>query len=115
MDADKSGYYSDPCLHVRPETGVESIFLSYRRSDSEGQAGRLFQNLVDHLGRSAVLLDVAGLEKGRDFRKTIDTRLGTCKVMLALIGRGWVSARDDAGARRHPGDPGAGRRCHDAA
>ncbi|RZL88861.1 MAG: TIR domain-containing protein [Variovorax sp.] len=79
---------------------MEAIFLNYRRSDSEGQARALFQNLVDRFGRDAVLLDVAGLEKGRDFRKTIDRRLTICKVMLAVIGRSWLDARDEQGAKR---------------
>ena len=83
---------------------MEAIFVSYRRSDSEGQTGRLFHNLVEVFGRGAVLMDVAGLEKGRDFRKSIEHRLETCHVMLAVVGRGWVSAKAEDGSRRL-GDP----------
>ena len=79
---------------------MEEIFLCYRRSDSEGQARSLFRDLEASFGPKAVLPDVAGLEKGRDFRKTIESRLKTCKVLLVLIARSWLDAKDEAGLRR---------------
>jgi hypothetical protein len=50
---------------------VGAIFVSYRRSDSQGEAGRLFDDLVKHFGEYMVFMDVAGIEAGRDFRKAI--------------------------------------------
>jgi len=79
---------------------MQPIFISYRRSDADGQALNLSRDLKAKFGQAAVLIDVDGLEKGRDFRKTIDDRLATCKVLLALIGRSWLDAKDEHGARR---------------
>ena len=77
-----------------------AIFISYRRADSEGYSGRLFGDLVKAYGRKNVLIDVAGMAKGRDFRITIAQRLEECSVFLAVIGRSWLTITDDSGNRR---------------
>lgn len=77
-----------------------SIFLSYRREDSEGQAGRLYDDLVAVFGSDSVFMDVAAIEPGRDFRKSIDQSLNSCGVFLSLIGRSWLTAKDASGQRR---------------
>jgi len=79
---------------------MRAIFISYRREDTEGQAGRLFDDLVKLCGEQSVFMDVAGIEPGRDFRKVIDEHVASCGVLLALIGKNWVDARDQAGRRR---------------
>jgi hypothetical protein len=79
---------------------VRAIFISYRREDAEGQAGRLYKDLAQHFGEQAVFMDVAGIEPGRDFRKAIDEHVGSCGVLLALIGKSWMEAKDGAGMRR---------------
>ena len=77
-----------------------SIFISYRRGDAEGQAGRLFADLVAHFGKSSVFMDVEDIEPGRDFRKVIDQHVSSCAVLLSLVGKGWLSAADHDGNRR---------------
>ncbi len=77
-----------------------SIFLSYRREDSEGQAGRLYDDLVAVFGPDSVFMDVAAIQPGRDFRKSIDQSLNSCGVFLSLIGRNWLTAKDTSGQRR---------------
>jgi len=79
---------------------MRAVFISYRRDDSEGQAGRLYDDLVQRFGRDAVFMDVAGIEPGFDFRKVIDKSVASCSVLLALMGPGWIEAKDDAGRRR---------------
>jgi hypothetical protein len=79
---------------------VGSVFISYRREDSEGQARALFQELVSRLGKDAVFMDVDSIALGRDFREVLQERLETCDLMLVLIGRDWLSGKDDAGRRR---------------
>jgi hypothetical protein len=79
---------------------MRGIFISYRREDTEGQAGRLFDDLVERFGQQSVFMDVANIEPGRDFRKAIDEHIASCGVLLALIGKNWVDARDQAGRRR---------------
>lgn len=77
-----------------------AIFVSYRRSDSQGEAGRLFDDLVKHFGDNMVFMDVAGIEAGRDFRKVIEENVARCGVLLVVIGPEWVHAKDESGARR---------------
>jgi hypothetical protein len=48
---------------------MPSIFISYRRDDVEGHAGRLYEDLVTHFGKGAVFMDVAGIDPGLDFRR----------------------------------------------
>jgi len=79
---------------------MRGIFISYRRDDAEGQAGRLFDELSEHFGRDAVFMDVAGIRKGLDFRRVIDEHVTSCGVLLVLIGKGWLSATDGKGRRR---------------
>jgi hypothetical protein len=45
-------------------------------------------------------MDVAGIEPGRDFRRVIDEQVGSCGVLLAVIGKSWIDAKDDSGRRR---------------
>src|SRR3954469_24262711 len=76
---------------------MRAIFISYRREDTEGQAGRLFDDLVKLFGEESVFMDVAGIEPGRDFRRAIDEHVASCGVLLAVIGKNWIDARDEAG------------------
>jgi len=79
---------------------MSAIFISYRREDTEGQAGRLFDDLAKIFGEQSVFMDVAAIEPGRDFRKAIDENVTACDVLLAMIGRNWLDARDQTGRRR---------------
>lgn len=77
-----------------------SIFISYRRNDSQGEAGRLFDDLVKHFGEQTVFMDVAGIEAGRDFRKAIEESVAKCGVLLVVMGLEWLNTQDENGARR---------------
>ena len=79
---------------------MRAIFISYRREDAEGQAGRLFDDLARHFGEHSVFMDVAGIEPGRDFRRVIDEHVASCGVLLAMIGKSWIDATDESGRRR---------------
>lgn len=79
---------------------MRGIFISYRREDTEGQAGRLFDDLSGHFGRDAVFMDVAGIRKGLDFRRIIHEHVTSCGVLLVVIGKRWLSATDSKGRRR---------------
>jgi hypothetical protein len=74
--------------------------MSYRREDSEGQAGRIYDDLVGAYGSDAVFMDVAGIAPGIDFRKAIDDNVSACGVFLAVIGPNWVSVTGENGERR---------------
>jgi hypothetical protein len=77
-----------------------SIFISYRRDDTEGEAGRLFDDLTRAFGDQAVFMDVVGIRPGVDFRKAIDENVSNCGVLLAMIGRQWLTVADEDGGPR---------------
>lgn len=79
---------------------MHAIFISYRREDAEGQAGRLFDDLVTQFGEDSVFMDVSGIEPGRDFRRAIDEQVASCGVLLAVIGKSWFDAKDESGRSR---------------
>lgn len=79
---------------------MRGIFISYRRSDSEGHAGRLFEDLRRKYGNDLVFLDVENIPPGVDFRKTIAEKVALCDVLLVLIGKSWLFATDENGKRR---------------
>jgi hypothetical protein len=66
------------------------IFLSYRRSDTEGEAGRLADGLRLSLGRRFVFRDVVSISPGDRFDAVIDKQLAASDVVLALIGSTWL-------------------------
>jgi len=70
------------------------IFLSYRREDSSGYAGRIFDALTESFGRGAVFMDIDTLAPGQDFIQAIDDALRQCRVALVLIGPSWLAVRD---------------------
>ena len=79
---------------------MAGTFISYRREDAAGYAGRLRESLERRLGAARVFRDVDTLRPGQDFVQAIESRLSDCAVMLAVIGREWASARDLTGQRR---------------
>jgi len=76
------------------------IFISYRRDDSAGYAGRLFDHLTAHFGTQNVFMDIDTIQPGDDFRKIIQNAVGTCDVVLVMIGKQWLSIQDAQGRRR---------------
>jgi beta-lactam-binding protein with PASTA domain len=79
---------------------MPGIFISYRREDSAGHAGRLYDRLSQHFGRSRVFMDVAQIEAGLDFVEAIEQAVGSCQVLLVMIGREWLTSADERGRRR---------------
>ncbi|MBA4214151.1 MAG: hypothetical protein C0449_13830 [Polaromonas sp.] len=79
---------------------MDGIFISYRRDDSAGYAGRLYDRLAAQFGADRVFMDVAGIELGTDFVTAIEQAVGSCKVLIVVIGDEWLSTTDAAGRRR---------------
>jgi hypothetical protein len=72
---------------------MSGTFISYRREDAAGYAGRLRESLQRRLGSERVFRDVDGLRPGQDFVDAIEASLAACRVMLVVIGREWIDAR----------------------
>jgi formylglycine-generating enzyme required for sulfatase activity len=76
------------------------IFISYRRADSAGYAGRIYDRLVANFGDDAIFMDVDTIEGGTDFITVLEDAVQSCDVLIALIGRQWLSIKDKDGKRR---------------
>lgn len=77
-----------------------TIFISYRRGEDSGAAGRLYDRLEHTFGPERLFMDVDNIPPGEDFVRVLEGQVAACDVLLALIGRGWLTATDDAGERR---------------
>ncbi|HEU0303515.1 MAG TPA: toll/interleukin-1 receptor domain-containing protein [Gaiellaceae bacterium] len=75
------------------------IFVSYRREDATAYAGRLYDILSAEFP-AQVFMDIDTLEPGVDFAQRIEESVGSADVLVAVIGRGWVTAVDRDGRRR---------------
>jgi len=76
------------------------IFISYRRDDSAGHTGRIFDRLSDHFGPDSIFMDVDTIRPGRDFVEAVRQAVGSCDRLVAVIGREWLSISDATGSRR---------------
>jgi formylglycine-generating enzyme required for sulfatase activity len=79
---------------------MSRIFISYRRDDSAGYAGRLYDRLSERFGQGQIFMNIATIEFGLDFVEVIEKAVGSCDVLIALIGRQWLATTDAAGRRR---------------
>jgi formylglycine-generating enzyme required for sulfatase activity len=77
-----------------------TIFVSYRRDDSAGFAGRLFDRLSQRFGSEQVFMDIDTIEPGVDFVEVIEKAVGSCDVLIAVIGKQWMTVTDAQGQRR---------------
>jgi formylglycine-generating enzyme required for sulfatase activity len=73
---------------------MAKIFLSYRRQDSAGVAGRIYDRLRAHFGDDAVFMDIDSIPFGEDFREHIDAAVGRADLVLAVIGPRWSGKTD---------------------
>ena len=87
--------------HPKPSRPA-GVFISYRREDASGFAGRLHGSLTDHFGPNRVFRDVNTIQPGADFHQAISAGLGACGAFVVVIGREWVV---DLKGRRRLDDP----------
>jgi hypothetical protein len=76
-----------------------NVFLSYRRDDGAGYAGRLHDDLRDCLPNASIFYDVETIRPGSKFRADIAEALRESNVVLIVIGPHWLGARSH-GANR---------------
>jgi hypothetical protein len=70
------------------------IFISYRREETAYPAGWLFDRLAERFGSGQVFKDVDSIQLGDDFVEVITRAVGSCDVLLALIGDEWLTITD---------------------
>ena len=78
---------------------MSGIFISYRRQDSQGFAGRLTDDLSELFGEERVFRDVE-IAPGSDFSQAIRQAIAGCDALLVVIGKHWLEGRDAAGQQR---------------
>jgi hypothetical protein len=89
--------------HGRSSRGSDStfrIFINYRRDDTPGHAGRLYDALTARFGDESVFIDVDKIDPGIDFKRAINQGVSRCDALIAVIGRQWLTIEDSAGRRR---------------
>ncbi|MEO6208745.1 MAG: toll/interleukin-1 receptor domain-containing protein [Gemmatimonadaceae bacterium] len=81
------------------------IFISYRRDDSSGHVGRLYDALSAHFGRKRLFFDIDHIAPGQDFVQVLDDSLNQSSVMIVVMGKRWAGT-GKIGTRRidDPGD-----------
>jgi hypothetical protein len=81
---------------------MRGVFISYRRDDTAGYAGRLYDALTAHFGRDLVFFDIDSIPAGQNFVEVIEQRMAFCSVVIVLIGKAWLNSTD---GRRRLDDP----------
>ncbi len=76
------------------------IFINYRRGEDAGYTGRLFDRLQETFKPEQLFMDVDNIAPGLDFVRVLEEQVTKCDVILAVIGKGWLDAKDETGARR---------------
>jgi len=76
------------------------VFISYRRDDTGGDAGRLHDTLNQLLGPNRTFFDLDQIAPGADFEAELKRALSASEVFLALIGPKWETVGDLSGKPR---------------
>jgi hypothetical protein len=76
------------------------IFISYRRDDSSASAGRIFDRLKSRFGDQCIFRDLDTIAPGAEFAKVIAEHIARCDVLIAVIGKNWLNARNADSHRR---------------
>jgi hypothetical protein len=79
---------------------MSRIFINYRRQDSEGYVGRLYDHLAQHFEPGDVFMDVDAIPPGADFVQVLEEAVAACDVFITVIGPLWLAAADDSNRRR---------------
>jgi hypothetical protein len=71
---------------------VANIFISYRREDAAGHAGRLCDRLTARFGNARVFMDLQDIAPGQNFARSIDDTMAACKCVVVVIGPRWLES-----------------------
>jgi Domain of unknown function (DUF4189)/TIR domain len=76
------------------------IFINYRRGDEPGFTHALLGRLEQAFPAERLFIDVDNIPAGEDFVRALESQVSQCDALLAVIGNGWLDARDERGSRR---------------
>jgi hypothetical protein len=86
-------------------TQPATIFISYRREDSEWAAQQIYDAFVRRLPRERVFMDIDSIPPGSDFVDILEHQVEKCQCVLALIGKAWIKSTDPKTGQRRLDDP----------
>jgi hypothetical protein len=76
------------------KAAAPTLFISYRREETAGHAGRVYDAVAGRFGDRNVFMDV-NLAPGIDFVEQIANAVGACDVLLVVMGPRWATTPDD--------------------
>ncbi len=79
---------------------TDGIFISYRRDDSLGWSGRIYDQLWPVFGKDRVFFDLDSLYPGSDWDEAIDRTVEQAAVIVLIVGPRWASIEDARGNPR---------------
>ena len=79
---------------------MSGVFISYRRGQSGGYAGRLSDDLTRRFGRKRIFRDIEDISAGADFVRAIDTAVAMCDALIVVVTPGWAEVKDAEGHSR---------------
>ena len=75
------------------------VFVSYRREDTAGYTGRLYDYLTDHFHRDQIFIDVESIGAGERFGEILHRELANSVAAIVMIGPRWTKI---TGEKRRP-------------
>jgi hypothetical protein len=79
---------------------MPGVFICYRREDASPYAGRLYDHISARFGAQRVFMDIDTIRPGDDFVQAMSDRVAACDVLIAVIGKNWLSCVNSRGQRR---------------
>lgn len=67
------------------------LFISYRRSETTGEAGRLADSLERLMGAACVFRDADDIRAGEDFADVLKREQAGTQAVIVLIGKRWLA------------------------
>jgi hypothetical protein len=79
---------------------MAGVFISYRHEDAPAHAARIYGRLAERYGKRCVFRAPEAIGISSDFRQRIQEAMGSCDALVAVIGRDWLTVKDDSGRPR---------------
>ena len=80
---------------VADGSSAMTVFINYRREDSEGEARALYNKLKQRFGKKHFFLDLDTIAAGEDWRNRIGATLENVDAIVVVIGRRWSQILGD--------------------
>ncbi len=101
----QSGYEAVDSIFSDNPDKSSAVFISYRREDTEADAGRIYDHLANEFGEDNIYMDVDDIPPSSDFDVELDNALERCKALIAVIGPDWLNITTKNSDKRRLDDP----------